>query len=149
MRNDRFTCWLFMAPSILFASAASRQPLMRFARCIYVVFTTKISTSPVDTKKGAYSAPLMRLSMYLDLFWYWLSFASASSLSRTDTTLLRVPRGRPAPSRFPPRFLFIGSFPIFLAFCILIVLYMQTRCDVVLYSGINYNRLQRYLRIFL
>ena len=95
-----------MAPSILFASAASRQPLMRFARCIYAVFTAKISTSPVDTKKGAYSAPLMRLSMYLDLFWYWLSFASASSLSRTDTTLFRVPRGRPAPSRLPPLLLF-------------------------------------------
>lgn len=62
------------------------------------------------TKTGDYSSPIIKFSMYSDLFLNRCSFIHASRLSRIVTALCRLVEGRPAPSLRPPRldFLHIG-----------------------------------------
>ena len=100
-------------------------------------------------KKGDYSSPLIKLSMYRDLFVYCFSRSTAASLNRIVTTLLRVPEGRPAPFRFPPRLLFICSLSISLMFCTVEVLCKHIRCAFALCIFQVGNTLLPYFRIFL
>ena len=59
--------------------------------------------SATPTKMGDYSSPIIKFSMYRDLFLNRWSFIQASRLNRIVTALWRLVEGRPAPSLLPPR----------------------------------------------
>ena len=58
-------------------------------------------------KMGDYSSPIIKFSMYRDLFLNSWSFCQASRLRRIVTALWRLVEGRPAPSLRPPRLDFL------------------------------------------
>ena len=73
--------------------------------CWYVcgVLPACAGAQHIKTKMGDYSSPIIKFSMYRDLFLNLRSFCQASRLSRIVTALCRLVEGRPAPSLRPPR----------------------------------------------
>lgn len=77
--------------------------------CLYVcgVLPACAGAQHNQRKMGDYSSPIIKFSMYRDLFLNRWSFLQASRLNRIVTALWRLVEGRPAPSLRPPRLDFL------------------------------------------
>lgn len=93
-----------MAPSGLSASRLRRSSVPCRAVGMYAgVLPACAGAQHNQRKMGDYSSPIIKFSMYRDLFLNRWSLLQASRLNRIVTALWRLVEGRPAPSLRPPR----------------------------------------------
>ena len=106
--DDTSSCLRFVAPSSLSASRLRRFAVPCRAVCMYAgVLPVCAGAQHNQRKMGDYSSPIIKFSMYRDLFLNRWSLCHASRLNRIVTALWRLVEGRPAPSLFPPRLDFL------------------------------------------